>query len=168
MSDDGVQEAPVLASIPPLFVRSAHRQSPGWRRASRHTVELPCEVITSNDDEPVLVWATDMSVEGLWLETSRSLELKEELVVCFKPTVWWHARELVLFGEVARVSPGLRHGDGGPGVGVCFTDLERGERFALMSWLRPRPELPARRRAPARPRTFEERFSSHPFAARLS
>ena len=158
----------MLASIPPLFARSSHRASPGWRRASRHTVEIPCEVITRVDDEPILVWATDMSVEGLWLETSRALLPKEELVVCFKPTVWWRARELCLFGEVARVSPGLRSGDEGPGVGVSFTDLERGERFALMSWLRPRPELPARRRPPARPRTLEERFSSHPFASRMS
>jgi hypothetical protein len=120
------------------------------RRTPRHLVEIPCEVITSDGDEPALEWATDMSADGLWLEES-SLPLGAQLVVCFRPGIWWRRREVTVFAEVARISRGLRPTDRAPGVGLSFLDLTGPERWALRCWLRPRPEPPPARRAlPAR------------------
>jgi hypothetical protein len=124
-----------------IRIRSTTRSTP------RHRVEIPCEIITSGCDEPSLAWATDMSADGLWLDERGDLEIGEDLVVCFRPGLRWRARELMLFANVARVSPGLRDDDIGPGLGLAFTDLTGGERWALRSWLRPRPEkAPSRRR----------------------
>jgi hypothetical protein len=150
------------------------------RRSSRHLVDLPCEVVTRQDDEPLLLWATDLSADGAWLEAgARRLALGEELIVCFRPAVWWQEREIMAFAEVARLSRGLRGDDPAPGLGVAFVDLTAGERFALRSWLRPRPERrPARR--PGAHRRVEPthvcarialpgpRASDHPFASRVS
>ena len=145
------------------------------RRSSRHAVELACEVVTSDHDEPQLFWATDLSPEGIWLETSQPIiDTGSELVVCFRPAVWWEAREIIVFGEVARVSHGLRHEDEAPGIGVAFLDLSPSERWSLRCWLRPRPERsPARRgRKPVQVCATVDlpphRYSDHPFAARVS
>jgi hypothetical protein len=136
------------------------------RRAPRHCVEIPCEVVLAQADEPVLRWATDMSAEGVWLEDG-DLRLGDELVVCFRPGIWWRRREIMVFAEVARVSPGLRPSDRGPGVGVAFRDLSGPERWALRCWLRPRPETaPARRRGSSR--SFAPPLAAvSPFASRV-
>lgn len=142
-----------------IQVRSTTRNTP------RHTVDIPCEIITSTMDEPALAWATDMSADGLWIEDREDLEVGEELVVCFKPGIWWRAAELTLFANIARVSPGLRGEDDLPGLGVAFVDPDAGERWALRSWLRPRPEkAPSRRRGRQRsPITWP----ASPFARRV-
>jgi len=128
-----------------LFESIQHSQRRA-RRAIRHTVDMPCEVISPRDDEPQLLWATDMSAHGAWLETLGPLDLGEQLVLCFRPGVWWRAREIQVFAEVARTSPGLRVGDDLPGVGLDFLDLTQRERWALRCWLRPRPEPEPHRR----------------------
>jgi hypothetical protein len=152
------------------------------RRSPRHTVELACEVVTRDVDEPLLLWATDLSPEGVWLETGQPIvDCGSELVVCLRPLVWWQARELIVFGEVARVSQGRRDQDVGGGVGVAFMDLTAGERFALRAWLRPRPERRPSRRGGPHLRNHDLRshvcatvelpgplYSAHPFASRVS
>lgn len=120
------------------------------RESARHVVDLPCELITEACDEPFLMWATDMSADGAWFDTDAPLSLGATLVVCIKPGVWWRAKELMVFADVARLSRGMRGGDDTSGMGVRFLDLERHERFALRSWLRPRPERLPRRRLPRR------------------
>jgi hypothetical protein len=147
---------------------SLHDQS-SPRQAARHSVELPCEVITPDHDAPALMWASDMSAGGLWLQTSEPLPLGSELVVCLRPAVWWRARELMVFAEVARLSRGRRELDDGPGMGIEFTDLTQPERWMLRRWLRPRPFIAARRRVQARrvPTPLPP-FADHPFASRLS
>ncbi len=124
-----------------IQVRSTTRSTP------RHAVDMPCEIITSKADEPSLAWATDMSADGVWLEDRDDLVVGEDVVVCLKPGIWWRAQELVFFANVARISPGLREDDPSPGLGLEFLDLTAGERWALRSWLHPRPEKsPSRRR----------------------
>jgi hypothetical protein len=146
------------------------------RRSPRHDVELPCEVITQSCDEPLLRWASDMSADGAWFDTMCPLSIGEELVVCFKPGIWWRAEEITVFGEVTRISRGLRGGDDGPGMGLAFIDLTRHERFSLRKWLRPRPTIAPRRRVPGRmddvminvAASSPSPFASSPFASRIS
>jgi hypothetical protein len=120
------------------------------RESARHVVDMPCELVTESCDEPILAWATDMSADGAWFDTREPLALGASLVVCIKPGVWWRSKELMVFAEVARISRGMRGGDDVAGMGVSFLDIARSERFALRSWLRPRPERMPRRRLPKR------------------
>lgn len=150
-----------------------HRTSS--RTSSRHEVELPCEVITPKSEQPGLFWATDLSAGGLWLEAPEPLTLGDEMVVCFKPSIWWRAREIQVFGQVARVSPGLRGPRDTKGMGISFLDLTPKEKWQLRCWLRPRPERkPQRRALPSRKRyaipqapTPQLRAQASPFASRV-
>jgi len=115
-------------------------------------VELPCELISSYVDAPLLYWATDLSPFGIWLETPLPMQLGEQVVVCFEPPVWWTGREITVFAEVARVTHGRQRAArrGEPqqlsGMGLEFLDLSTHERRALTAWLRGRPPpLPIRR-----------------------
>ena len=112
----------------------------------RRAVELPCELVSSYVDVPLLYWATDLTPYGLWLETPMPMQLGEQVVVCFKPHVWWSSRELMLFAEVTRVSS-CRGQD--RGMGLEFLDISAHERRALEVWLRRRPPPLPKRRARA-------------------
>jgi hypothetical protein len=137
------------------------------RRFSRHSVDLPCEIVGPDDDEPVLRWASDLSACGLWLEVAEPAPLGQALVVSFKPAVGWRAPEVTVFARVARVSRGLRSADDAPGMGIDFLDLAPHEWWQLRRWLRHRPERAPARRVPARRATEPPRFSDHPFACRF-
>lgn len=115
------------------------------RRALRRAVQLPCELVSRFVDEPLLYWATDLTAHGVWLETPFPMELGEEVVLCLRPGVWWHARELMLFAEVTRVASG-RDLDA-RGMALEFLDATAHERRALEAWLRNRPPPIPKRRA---------------------
>lgn len=148
-----------------IQVRSSTRSTP------RHEVDIPCELITSSSDTPTLAWATDMSADGLWIDDREDLQIGEDLVVCFKPGIWWRAHELTVFANVARISPGLREDDRAPGLGLEFVDLTTTERWGLRSWLRPRPQKSASRRRRSRsaavPATSLLPQPTSPFARRV-
>jgi PilZ domain len=143
------------------------------RLSARHRVELPCEVITSQSNEPALLWATDLSASGLWIDTDEPLDLCDETVVCFKPSVWWRASEIQVFAKVARISRGARGPRDDKGMGLSFLDLTQREKWQLRCWLRPRPEKAASRRALPRfaipvPTPAPSRLrAASPFASRL-
>ena len=114
------------------------------RRALRRAVNLPCELVSKYVEEPLLYWASDLTPHGIWLETPAPMELGEQVVLCFQPTVWWHSRSLSLFAEVSRVlwsrAPSER------GMALSFLDISQHEKRALSAWLRRRPPpLPKRR-----------------------
>jgi hypothetical protein len=143
------------------------------RRSSRHVVDLPCEVIVADDDAPRLMWATDVSCDGMWIEMAQPLTVGDSLVVCFRPALACRARELIVFAQVARCSLGRRDAADPRGMGLSFLDLTGGERWSLLRWLRPRPELQPRRRIPGRapvqpphPHLFD--LPAHPFASRIN
>lgn len=133
---------------------------------SRHEVEIPCELISSTDDEAQLMWASDMSADGLWMDTPAPLGLGEVVVVCFAPGVHWRAREIQAFAEVVRISFGMRWGDGDAGMGLRFLDLSPAERWALRRWLRPRPPRAPHRRLPGK-RAPQRGMLASPFASRV-
>ncbi len=107
-------------------------------------MELPCELVSRYVDEPLLYWATDLTPFGAWLETPFPMELGEQVVICVRPGVWWHARELMLFAEVTRVASGRELHE--RGMALAFLDASPHEERALAAWLRNRPPpLPKRR-----------------------
>ncbi len=142
---------------------------PAARRSARYGVELACEVIGQQHDTPQLMWATDLSADGLWLESSQSLRLGETLVVSFQPAVAWRGREFTLFGQVARASAGRRYGDIAAGLGIRFVDLDAMQRHTLVDWLRPRSLRAGGRNSRRVRRARQTPFhpTSHPFATRL-
>jgi hypothetical protein len=125
-------------------------------------VELPCELITRYVDEPLLYWASDLTPFGLWLETAAPMEIGEQVVVAFKPAVWWQSRELTLFAEVSRVSWTRRMFD--RGMALSFVDISAHERRALDMWLRGRPPPLPKRRA----RTSSSRLLPPPLCLRAA
>ncbi|MCA9644002.1 MAG: PilZ domain-containing protein [Polyangiaceae bacterium] len=112
--------------------------SKGCRRGVRHEVELPCELITSQCDEPLLFWATDLSRVGIWLETQEPLHRGDDVVLCFRPLMGWHGDEVQVFAQVQRIQ---RRVQGAPTLGMAleFGDLSDIESAALSRWLAPRP-----------------------------
>jgi hypothetical protein len=141
------------------------------RGFARRLVELPCELYTSRADEPLIAWGTNLSESGIFVETDMLLDRGEDLVVCFRPAVEWHASGVTVFAEIARAAAGRRRDDGAPGLGLRFLNLTRAERRQLTRWLRPRPRTAAGVRQstsilPCAPRHSLE--TDHPFAARVS
>jgi len=124
-------------------------QSSG-RRKMRRAVEIPCDIVTKHIDRPLIYWATNLSSDGIWLETRAPMHAGERVVVCIKPAIWWHARELMLFAEVVRSSSVVARSEHECGMGLVFTDITQHEQRALDGWLRGRPpRLPRRRRRTA-------------------
>ena len=58
---------------------------PYVRRAQRHSVDLPCNIIGSTWDEPLAHHVTDLSAHGMWVRTSFPLPRGEQVVVEFEP-----------------------------------------------------------------------------------
>lgn len=154
------------ATRPPAAVPATR---PAARRSARYRVELACDVIGRRHNAPRLMWATDLSAGGIWLEGSEGLQLGETLVLSFQPAIAWRGTTLTLFATVARASAGRRFGDTAPGLGVHFVDLDALERHTLVDWLRPRPLRAAAgsKRRPRRGHRKHFRLAQHPFAARM-
>ncbi len=97
------------------------------RRARRRQVDLPCEVITRDQDEPVLHQLVDISPYGVWLKTSFPRPVGERLVLSFMAP---HGEELTVFAEVTRTVRGAPERRGS-GMGLEFVDIRHRERIAM-------------------------------------
>ncbi|MBW2524999.1 MAG: PilZ domain-containing protein [Deltaproteobacteria bacterium] len=105
---------------------------PNSRRALRRAVDVPCEIITFDVDQPMAGRALDLSPFGMWAVSRQPFAVGERVVVSFRPPYWDEPAELTLFGEVARVTM-ERCGRGGTatGLGIEFTGMTDDERAAL-------------------------------------
>lgn len=110
------------------------------RRSVRRALTVECQLECECWDAPVLLRATDVSTEGLWIETPYALDPGQELVVSFRIPEPCGAPRLWAIAEVARVGMWRRRGDAHPvGMGLRFTYLNDDDRVRLEAALLGRP-----------------------------
>ncbi len=155
----------------PLFVpaarrsiRFAHVMPTHHRRAFRHLVELPCQVVRMRDFRLVARTALDLSSDGMYVAADVPVLTGEPLLVSFRAprTERWIDAD----AHVARVVHGRRPGDRGLGLGIAFAGLDDEARhllFQRLASLRPAPRGRRERGGHAR-RTDALAAPAHAFA----
>jgi hypothetical protein len=115
------------------------------RRSLRRAVALECDLHSNVWDGTVALSATDISNEGLWIETPYALCEGEELVVSFELPGTRENGRFWAVAEVARVGLFRRQRDDQPsGMGLVFTYFCQDDRLRLRAALQGRPPpLPA-------------------------
>lgn len=109
------------------------------RRSLRRAVMLPCALQSNYWDGSVSLPMSDLSDDGLWIDTSLPLEPGEEIVLAFQAPGRFRA-ELWAMAEVARVGMWRRADDMYPaGMGLLFTYVSKPDRRMLMQALQGRP-----------------------------
>ena len=105
------------------------------RRAVRRLVDLECAVYSELWGEAIAHRATDLSEEGLWIQTDLLFELGTEVTLTFYPPDW--EEPLYVAGRVQRVELQPRPGDGrAVGMGIQFEALRTDERRRLTRSMR--------------------------------
>ena len=119
----------------------------GSRTSIRRSVEIPCELVSARNDEALCYQATDLSTSGIWLQTARPFRTGETVCICFRPD---DQKQIMVFGEVARVATQRNANDQTPGIGmgIEFLDLTPRERLRLTTYLASRRGPVPRRRRP--------------------
>lgn len=108
---------------------------PEARAVVRRTVDLECEVYADLWGEPIAHRVTDVSENGLWIQTDLLLEIGTEVTLTFFPPEW--EEPLCVAGRVRRVDLRVRAGDGNAvGMGIEFEALRRDERRRLRHSMR--------------------------------
>ncbi|HSN82509.1 MAG TPA: PilZ domain-containing protein [Polyangiales bacterium] len=108
---------------------------PEARRAVRRLVDLECEVYSELWGEAIAHRVTDVSEEGLWIQTELLLEVGTEVALTFHPPDW--DEPLCVAGRVQRVELRARPGDrNAVGMGIEFEALRADERRRLTSSMR--------------------------------
>lgn len=122
----------------------------GSRTSIRRSVQIPCELVGSRNDEAQAYRATDLSTTGIWFQTSRPYRTGETICVCFNPDA---GQPIMVFGEVARVATQRDADDNTPGIGmgIEFLDLTPHEAIRLSTYLASQRKPIPRRRRPVRP-----------------
>lgn len=107
------------------------------RRSVRRAVSLECNLESESWDGIVVLPATDLSNEGLWLESPYALDEGQEVVVSFELPSDGEPGRVWAIAEVARVGLWRRRGDDerAPGMGLAFTYFSEDDRSRLRSAL---------------------------------
>lgn len=110
------------------------------RRSLRRAVHLETEILSDSWDDEISLLATNLSCDGVWVQTSLPLDPGDEVVVSLRPPRWSRPRPLVTLARVARVGLHRRRGDmDGTGMGLSFVDIDRPDARALFEHLRGLP-----------------------------
>jgi PilZ domain len=107
------------------------------RRAFRHAVTLPCQVVRERDFRLVADVAVDLSTDGMLVPTGLRVLTGEPLLVSFRAPR--SQRWLDASAVVTRVVHGRRPGDGGRALGISFQGLDHEARQLLFRQLRDVP-----------------------------
>lgn len=106
----------------------------------RRAIELECAVYSELWGEAIEHRATDLSEDGLWIQTELLLEVGSEVTLTFRPPDW--EEPLYVAGRVQRVELQQRPGgESAVGMGIEFDALRTDERRRLTRSMR---GLPAR------------------------
>ncbi|MDD9970605.1 MAG: PilZ domain-containing protein [Myxococcales bacterium] len=114
------------------------------RRSLRRAVHVETEVLSDIWDERVWLMATNLSLDGLWLQSPLPLDPGDEVLLTLRPPRWRYSDPLLALAQVVRVAlPRRRHDVSAPGMGLRFIGLEwplqRALREALMGLPPPLP-----------------------------
>jgi len=105
------------------------------RRAVRRLVDLECGVYSELWGEAISHRVTDVSEEGLWIQTDLLLEIGTEVTLSFYPPDW--EEPLYVAGRVQRIELQRKPGEGSAvGMGVEFEALRTDERRRLTRSMR--------------------------------
>jgi hypothetical protein len=107
------------------------------RRAFRHAVKLPCQVVRERDFRLVADVTLDLSTDGMRVRTALPVLTGEPLLVSFlapRSRSWVDAEAVV-----TRVIHGRRPGEPGRALGVSFQGLNGEARQLLFRQLRDAP-----------------------------
>ena len=105
------------------------------RRAVRRLVDLECAVYCELWGEAIAHRVTDVSEEGLWIQTDLLFEIGTEVTLTFYPPDW--EEPLYVAGRVQRVELQSRPGAGSAvGMGIEFEALRTDERRRLTRSMR--------------------------------
>lgn len=107
------------------------------RRSVRRAVNVECNLESESWDGIVVLPATDLSNEGLWLESPYALDEGQEVVVSFPLPGDGEPGRVWAIAEVARVGLWRRRGDDErpPGMGLAFTYFSEDDRSRLRTAL---------------------------------
>lgn len=110
----------------------------------RRSTDIPVEIMTAMWDEPVRLYAGDLSPGGLFLRSEFFLDAETPVICTFK----LH-KEHFVYGKVLRQNPMRRRTDRGrPGFGVEFMYTTPLTRLRIREALRGLPPpIPAKKRA---------------------
>jgi hypothetical protein len=124
-------------------------QSKSRRGSVRRAVSVEAAVASDYWDGSIPLLATDLSPEGLWLESDLPLDVGEEVLVTLRPPRWTEEQPLIAIAEVARVGLFRRQRERrASGMGLRFVELERAHAELLRATLRGLPPpLPKRSRS---------------------
>jgi Tfp pilus assembly protein PilZ len=104
---------------------------PEARRAVRRLVDLECDVYCELWGEPLAHRVTDVSEDGLWIQTELLLEVGTEVTLTFLPPDW--DEPLCVAGQVQRVELRSRPNDGGGvGMGIGFEAMRSDESMRCL------------------------------------
>ncbi|MSP25105.1 MAG: hypothetical protein EXR75_08060 [Myxococcales bacterium] len=101
------------------------------RRCERRDVDILCDVVARNWDEPIPYRISDLSPRGMWLSSSFPLEVGEVAVVTLRAE-GDGTEPLELFARVVRSIRARRVGvPGRSGMGIEFVGMGNDERAKL-------------------------------------
>jgi hypothetical protein len=130
------------------------------RRSLRRAITVDCSLECDGWDGAVVLQATDVSDEGVWVETPYALDCGEELVVSFPVPGAPEAERIWAIAEVARVGMWRRRDDAdAPGMGLVFTYCSQEDLNRLSDSLYGRP--------PPLPRSARARGAAQPSPGRF-
>ncbi len=107
------------------------------RRFGRRSVEVTCDVICSDWEQPFSHSMKNLSPNGVWLRTSFPREVGETVVLSFRPPHWDASREINVFAQVTRVTETRSSLSGRMtgGMGLAFMDLTSTEKRLIQAGL---------------------------------
>lgn len=137
----------------------------GKRRSLRRAVALECTLQSELWDEALTLPASNLSVDGVWVETQLSLDLGDDLIVSFTPPGLAAHHIVWATATVVRVGSFRRDGDPAeaPGMGLRFTYCSESHRRLLARSLHGHPpRLPISRVPPPLPGARDSKLPAAP------
>lgn len=139
--------------------------SRGKRRSLRRAVALECTLQSELWDEALTLPASNMSTDGVWIETPLALDPGDELILSFTPPGLSQHQTVWAAAKVVRVAVARRQGDApeSPGMGLSFTYCSEPHRRLLARSLRGHPpRLPGTRVPPPLPSAAPSEDAAQP------